>query len=81
MGEERYMAVPANHIANLGIMRVLRIAASDIIMVISDNARVQNRQSRCISGILTTFAVQIDRYGNYNREIFSAAVCGAARAV
>ena len=32
------MAVPANHIAKLGITRVLSIAASDIIMVISDTA-------------------------------------------
>ena len=77
MGEERYMAVPANHIANLGIMRVLRIAASDIFMVISDTACAISGQCRCISGILTNFAVEIDSYGNYNREIFSAADCGA----
>lgn len=72
------MAVPANHIAKLGITWVSGIAASDIIMVISDTACAISGQCRCISGILTIFAVQIGRYGNYNREIFSAADCGAA---
>ena len=57
MGEERYVAVPANHIAKLGNAGDFSIAASDIHIVISDNARVQNRQCRCISGILTNFAV------------------------
>ncbi len=71
------MAVPANHIAKLGNAGDFSIAASDIHIVISDNARAQNRQSRCISGILTNFAVEIDRYGNYNREVFSTTDCGA----
>ena len=57
MGEERYVAVPANHIAKLGNAGDFSIAASDIHIVISDNERAQNRQSRCISGILTNFAV------------------------
>lgn len=44
------MAVPANHIANLGIMRVLRIAASDIFMVISDNACARSGQCAVYRG-------------------------------
>ena len=77
MGEERYVAVPANHIAKLGNAGDFSIAASDIHIVISDNERAQNRQSRCISGILTNFAGEIDSYGIDNREIFSAIDCGA----